>query len=60
MTRLKVSDVLIEGAKLAEEEVDFSSKPDVAQLFEETKEKQEEIKKLKEVDEEQLKLVVQL
>jgi hypothetical protein len=60
MIRLKVSDVLIEGAKLAVEEIDFSSQPDVARLFEETKETQEEIKKLKEVDEEQLKLVVQL
>ena len=59
MTRLTVSEVLIDGAKLEVEKVDFS-KPEVALLFTETKEKQEEIKKLKEVDEEQLKLVVQL
>ena len=59
MTRLKVSEVLIDGAKLELEKLDFSN-PEIAQLFEETKGKQEEIKKLKEVDEEQLKIVVQL
>lgn len=60
MNRLKVSDILVEGATLEIEEVDFSQKPDVAALYQETKERQEELKKLKEVDEEQLKLVVQL
>jgi hypothetical protein len=60
MDRLKVSDILIEGATLETEEVDFKEKPDVAALYEKTKETQEELKKLKEVDEEQLKLVVQL
>lgn len=61
VTRLKISEVLVEGAtNLETAEVDFNKQPDIAELFEETKKKQEEIKKLKEVDEEQLKLVVQL
>lgn len=60
MNRLTVSEILVEGAKLLVEEVDFDKQPEVAALFKETEERQEEIKKLKEVDEEQLKLVVQL
>ena len=60
MDRLKVSDILVEGANLDTEEVDFKEKPEVAALYKETQDRQEELKKLKEVDEEQLKLVVQL
>jgi hypothetical protein len=60
MTRLKISEVLVEGAQLEVKEVDLTKQPEIAKLFQETKELQEKLKKLKEVDEEQLKLVVRL
>lgn len=60
MTRLDISEILEEGAELLVKEIDLTQQPEVAKLFQETKERQEQLKKLKEVDEEQLKLVVQL
>lgn len=60
MTRLKISEVLEEGAQLEIKVVDFIQQPEIAKLFQETRTRQEESKKLKEVDEEQLKFVVQL
>lgn len=60
MTRLKISEILEKGAQLEVKVVDFAQQPEIAKLFEETKARQEDLKKLKEVDEEQLKLVVQL
>lgn len=60
MTRLKISEILEEGAQLEVKKVDFTKESEISKLFEETKVRQEDLKKLKEVDEEQLKLVVQL
>ena len=42
------------------DKVDFAQRPDLKALFDESQKIQEELKKLKEVDEEQLKMVVQL
>jgi hypothetical protein len=57
MDKLQISEILVKGAKL--EAVKLNEK-NVAQLIDETKQKQAEVLKLKEVDQESLKMVVQL
>jgi len=57
MDKLQISEILVEGAKL--EAIKLNEK-NVAQLIDEIKQKQAEVLKLKEVDQESLKMVVQL
>jgi hypothetical protein len=57
MDKLQISQILVKDAKL---EVIKLSEKNVAQLIDETKQKQAEVLKLKEIDQESLKMVVQL
>jgi hypothetical protein len=57
MDKLQISQILVKDAKL---EVIKLIEKNVAQLINETKQKQAEVLKLKEVDQESLKMVVQL
>lgn len=57
MDRLQLSDILVPGAKLEPIILDGLQ---VTDLIDKTKQKQAEIIKLKEVDETQLRMVVQL
>lgn len=57
MDKLQISQILVKDAKL---EVIQLIEQNVAQLIDETKQKQAEVLKLKEVDQESLKMVVQL
>lgn len=57
MNKLQISQILVKDAKL---EVIKLIEKNVAQLINETKQKQAEVLKLKEVDQESLKMVVQL
>lgn len=59
-TKLDMNEILQEGAEMEVSLVDFDKRPDLAALFEDTRKRQEALKKLKEIDEEQLKMVVQL
>ena len=60
MDKIKITEVLVEGAEMVVDKIDFEQRPDLKALFEESQKIQEDLKKLKEVDEEQLKMVVQL
>jgi hypothetical protein len=57
MDKLQISQILVKDAKL---EVIKLIEQNVAQLIDETRQKQAEVLKLKEVDQESLKMVVQL
>jgi hypothetical protein len=57
MDKLQISEILVKDAKL--EAVKLNEK-NVAKLIDETKQKQAEVLKLKEVDQERLRMVVQL
>jgi hypothetical protein len=57
MDKLQISQILVKDARL--EVIKLSGK-NVAQLIDETKQKQAEVLKLKEIDQESLKRVVQL
>jgi hypothetical protein len=57
MNKLQISEILVKGARL--EAIKLNEK-NVAQLIDETKQQQAEVLKLKEVDQESLKMVVQL
>lgn len=41
MTRLKISEILKEGASLEIREANFAKHPEIAQLFQETKDRKE-------------------
>jgi hypothetical protein len=58
MTKIKSSQILVKGAKLMGRKL--SASPRIISLIDETKRKQIEILKLKEVDQERLRTVVQL
>lgn len=59
--KLNISEVIMDGvANINTKEIDFEKQPDIAELFEETKRRQEEIKKLKELDGDQLNLVINI
>ena len=57
MNKLQISQILVKDAKL---EVIKLNEKNVAQLIDETKQKQAEILKLKEIDQESLNMFVQL
>lgn len=57
MNKLQISQILVKDASL--EVIELNEK-NVAQLINETRQKQAEVLKLKEVDQESLKVVVQL
>ncbi|WP_153825434.1 hypothetical protein [Niastella caeni] len=57
MDKIQISEILVKDAKL--EAIKLNEK-NVAKLIDETKQKQAEVLKLKEVDQESLKMVVQL
>jgi hypothetical protein len=57
MDKLQISEILVKDAKL---EAVKLNEINVAHLIDETKQKQAEVLKLKEVDQESLKMVVQL
>jgi hypothetical protein len=57
MNKLQISQILVKDAKL---EVIKLNEKNVAQLIDETKQKQAEVLKLKEIDQESLNTVVQL
>ena len=58
MEKITLSQILIKGAKLQVEKL--SVNPSIAKLIDDTKKKQEEILKLKEINQENLRMVVQL
>ena len=58
MKKLNLNQILIKGAKLSSNKLDYNQK--IQKLITETNKKQENVLKLKEVDREQLKLIVQL
>lgn len=58
MAKIKSSQILVKGAKLMGRKL--SASPRIISLIDETKRKQIEILKLKEVDQERLRTVVQL
>lgn len=59
MEKLEVSQILVSGAELSAEKLNEKNQT-VTKLIDETKQKQAEILKLKEVDQERLRMVVQL
>lgn len=59
MAKIDANQILKEGAVLKVEKIDFSNK-DVKNLVEETKKHQKEVLRFKVLDQEKLKLVVQL
>ncbi len=58
MAKLQESQILVKDAKLTA--VRLVETAEIRKLIEETRQKQEEILKLKEVDQERLRMVVQL
>ena len=58
MKRLEALDIFIKDAVIEVKKLDFTN-PDIAKLFEDTKKRQKKLIDLKEVDQEQLKLIVQ-
>ena len=59
MDRLDDNQIFVEGAKLEVKEVDFKNSV-IAEIFRITKQRQLELLDLKEVDPEQLRLIIQL
>ncbi len=59
MAKLEISHILVRDAKLSADKLNDKSQA-VAKLIDETKQKQAEVLKLKEVDQERLRMVVQL
>jgi hypothetical protein len=59
MQELKIYQILVKNAKLAATKLDENSLS-ITKLIDETKKKQNEILKLKEVNQETLRMVVQL
>jgi len=59
MKKLQITDILTEGAVLVAKELNAGDK-EVQRLIEETKQKQAEVLKLGQIDQERLRLVVQL
>jgi hypothetical protein len=59
MSKLQVSQILVKDAKLTVVKLEQSD-TNVTKLIEETKQKQAEVLKLKEVDQDRLRMVVQL
>ncbi len=59
MTKLQESQILVKDAKLQAVKLSAANVA-VTKLIDETKQKQAEVLKLKEVDQDQLKMVVQL
>jgi len=59
MEKIKVTQILVKDAKLTAIRLSDSN-PSVTKLISETKQKQADVLKLKEVDQERLKMVVQL
>lgn len=57
MHKLQISEILVKGAKLEALKLNEKS---AATLIKETKQRQAEVLKLKEVDQERLRMVVQL
>ena len=59
MEKITLSHLLIKGAKLQVEKLSGKN-PSIAKLIDETRKKQEEVLKLKEINQENLRMVVQL
>ena len=59
MGNLQVTQILVENAKLSAVKLSDSN-PTVTKMISDTKQKQAEVLKLKEVDQERLRMVVQL
>ncbi len=59
MEKIKITQILMENAKLTAVKLSTTDK-DVEKLISDTKQKQADVLKLKEVDQERLKMVVQL
>ena len=59
MGNLQVNQILVKDAKLSAEKLSESN-PTITKLIFETKQKQANVLKLKEVDQERLRMVVQL
>ena len=59
MAKIEISHILVRDAKLSADKLNDKSQA-VAKLIDETKKKQAEVLKLKEVDQERLRMVVQL
>ena len=58
MEKITLSQILIKGAKLQVEKLNVN--PSIAKLIDDTRKKQEEVLKLKEINQENLRMVVQL
>lgn len=59
MEKIKITQILMENAKLTAVKLSTTDK-NVEKLISDTKQKQADVLKLKEVDQERLKMVVQL
>ncbi len=59
MVKLTLSQILIKGAKLQVEKLSYNN-PSIVKLIDDTKKRQEEVLKLKEINQENLRMVVQL
>ena len=59
MDKLQLSHILIKGAELSADKINSASEA-VVKIIDETKERQAQILKLKAIDQDMLKMVVQL
>lgn len=59
MAKLQASQILVKDAKLTVEKISEKN-PSVTKLIDETKQRQSEVLKLKDLDQDKLRIVVQL